>query len=117
MHAPLPSTAYPCATSEPASLFTGQAPNYPTYRPTLGQYRNEHDLLPEAPLAPLDDSAPPAVPQVSVPTKIRRIRLLVNLEPVPYQTLPDSFGQFRVYPTKPDSIPDIGCELADVCDI
>jgi hypothetical protein len=31
--------------------------------------------------------------------------------------LPDSFGQFCVYPTKPDSIPDIGQELADVCDI
>jgi hypothetical protein len=101
------------STSQPIRL----APNCPTYRPTFGCYRNEHDLLPEAPLVPLDDVEAPPAPQTSVPPRVRRIHLRVNPEPVPYKTLPDSFGQFRVYPSKPNSIPDLGRELADVCDI
>lgn len=36
---------------------------------------------------------------------------------MPHETLPDSFGQYQVYLTKPDSIPDLSHELTDVCDI
>jgi hypothetical protein len=31
--------------------------------------------------------------------------------------VPDSFGQYRIYPSKPESIPDSSCELGDVSDI
>ncbi|KAF8603666.1 hypothetical protein BDV93DRAFT_523134 [Ceratobasidium sp. AG-I] len=110
----------PVAHSQPPSEHTSgsvsQPPDYPTYRPTLGRYREEHDRLPEPPPAPLDDLNAPAASQTPTLARIRRVRH-VNPKPVPYETLPDSFGQYRVYPATPDSIPDLSRELADVCDI
>ena len=112
---PPPTEIHPPSecTSQPIRL----APDCPTYKPTLGDYRNKHDLLPQAPIVPLNDVTAPPAPQTPAAPRIRRIRLRVNPEPVPYETLPDSFGQFCVYSSKPGSIPDVGCELADVCDI
>lgn len=108
---------HPHPPSERTSQIVSQPTNYPTYTPTLGHYRNERDLLPEAPLVPIDDLEAPAASQTPALTRIRRIRLRVNPEPIPYQTLSDSFGQFRIYDTKPTSIPDTAGDLADACDI
>ncbi|KAG8705415.1 hypothetical protein FRC08_001682 [Ceratobasidium sp. 394] len=87
-------------------------PNFPAYVPSLGRLRDENDTLPEAPL-------PPDPPSSSSPLnpRVRRVILRVRPEPVPYTTLPDSFGQYRIYPSKPRTIPDSACELEDFSDI
>lgn len=90
----------------------------PTYKPTLGRYRDEHDLLPEAPPEPFANVETSAASSTPTPTsRIRRVRLRVNPDPEPYTTLRDSFGQYRVYPSKPHSVPDSSCELNDVSEI
>lgn len=88
----------------------------PAYQPSQGRYRDEHDPLPEAPPAYIDtrnigETIPPGAPRV------RRLILRVHPEPEPYTTPTDSFGQYRVYPGRPLTIPDSACELEDVSDI
>ncbi|KDN41261.1 hypothetical protein RSAG8_07530, partial [Rhizoctonia solani AG-8 WAC10335] len=85
--------------------------SYPGYQPVLGQLRDQHDNLPEAPPALLDQEKSPPAPQ------IRRIILRVRPVPPPFTTTLDSFGQYRVYLSKPLTIPDSACELEDFSDI
>ncbi|KAG8732310.1 hypothetical protein FRC11_014512 [Ceratobasidium sp. 423] len=71
-------------------------------------YREECDALPEppAPLPPSDSSAPPLPAQ-----KPRR-----NLRLVPFITPTDTFGRYRVYSSRPLTIPDSECVPEDFCD-
>ncbi|KAG8704510.1 hypothetical protein FRC11_009822, partial [Ceratobasidium sp. 423] len=71
-------------------------------------YRDECDALPEAPAPILHDAND--LPQAPLPpphTSRARTRL------VPFETPVDSFGRYRIYPSKPCSIPDSKCTLAD----
>ncbi|KAG9089388.1 hypothetical protein FRC06_001571 [Ceratobasidium sp. 370] len=88
------------------------APSFPAYLPSLGRLRDETNTLPEAPPPP----DPPDAVDTPAP-RVHRIILRVRPEPVPYTTPPDSFGQYRVYPSKPRTIPDSACELEDLSDI
>jgi hypothetical protein len=64
-------------------------------------FRAEHDALPEGPQALQQELAPtvPQTPIVQQPTQPRRRRQ-------PFATKPDIFGRYRVYYTRPLSIPD-----------
>ncbi|KAG9085750.1 hypothetical protein FS749_004132 [Ceratobasidium sp. UAMH 11750] len=74
-------------------------------------YREEHDALPEVP-APLvhDNDQAPTTSQL--PSFMPRARLRL----IPFETPVDSFGRYRIYPSKPSSIPDSGCVPADFSD-
>ncbi|CUA69692.1 Colossin-A [Rhizoctonia solani] len=71
-------------------------------------YRDECDALPEAPAPILHDASHLPQAPLSYPSTSRaRTRL------VPFETPVDSFGRYRIYPSKPCSIPDSDCTLAD----
>lgn len=114
---PLPASTESPIPSQSSHTSVDHTSHYPTYTPTLGRYRDEHDVLPQAPLAPLADLETPAADPTPALAQIRRIRRRVNPKPVPYTTLPDAFGQYRVYAANPRSIPDASCELDNVSDI
>ncbi|KAG8749084.1 hypothetical protein FRC12_013578 [Ceratobasidium sp. 428] len=114
-----PNVLSPCFSAEPEQTSLSQPPksppshtvNYPAYRPTFGSYQDNNEPLPEAPPAVLD-SSPDPVDSPPGP-RIRRVVLRVQPEPEPYTTACDPFGQYRIYPTKPEFIPDSLCELDD----
>lgn len=109
---PTTSSPHPEINQEPLNhARDDRSPDLPTYQPTLGCLRDHFDVLPESPptlLNPTTDNPTP---------RVRRIILRVRPDPVPYTTPPDSFGQYRIYPSKPRTIPDSGCDLEDLCDI
>ncbi|KAG8704550.1 hypothetical protein FRC12_021706 [Ceratobasidium sp. 428] len=90
---------------------TAATNTYPTTRSharrLLQGYRNTYDALPEAP-PPLEEAAPPPVPQ-NRPTHTR-------LRFVPFETPPDTFGRFQIYPSRPLTIPDHNTVLEDFTD-
>ncbi|KAG8702016.1 hypothetical protein FRC09_004999 [Ceratobasidium sp. 395] len=96
---------------QPPSSPPSHTLNYPAYRPAFGSYQDNNEPIPEAPPAVLDSSLDP----VDSPPghRIRRVVLRVQPEPEPYTTACDPFGQYRIYPTKPEFIPDSLCELDD----
>jgi hypothetical protein len=72
-------------------------------------YHEEHNALPEPP-APLLPNDTPTVPPPAPRIPTRRIRF------TPHETPIDSFGRYRIYPSKPLTIPDSNCALDDFCD-
>ncbi|KAB5587496.1 hypothetical protein CTheo_9065 [Ceratobasidium theobromae] len=102
----------PCPEINHKSFNTGSGSGgLPTYQPTLGRLRDQFDILPEAPPMLLDSITDNPTPQV------HQVILHVHPNPVPYATPPNSFGQYRIYPSKPRTIPDSGCDLEDLCNI
>ncbi|CAE6538191.1 unnamed protein product [Rhizoctonia solani] len=69
-------------------------------------YREDCDALPEppAPLPPIQN------PPLSIQNPRR------NLRPVPFITPTDTFGRYRVYQSRPLTIPDSDCVPEDFCD-
>ncbi|KAG8692955.1 hypothetical protein FRC09_010842, partial [Ceratobasidium sp. 395] len=72
-------------------------------------YRDTHDALPEAP-PPLDEAVPP--PAHRNPPARTRLRLVF----VPFETPPDTFGRFRIYCSRPLTIPNHDATLDDFTD-
>ncbi|KAG8741835.1 hypothetical protein FRC12_015532, partial [Ceratobasidium sp. 428] len=71
-------------------------------------YRDDYDALPEAPAPLLDNTIDTSANAAPIPpTPHTRVRL------TPFETPIDSFGRYRIYPSKPLSIPDSDCVLAD----
>ncbi|KAG9122111.1 hypothetical protein FRC07_001653 [Ceratobasidium sp. 392] len=73
-------------------------------RRILENYRDTFDALPEAP-PPLPE--PPAL-TIPHPTPSARTRTRL----VPFETPVDSFGRFRIYTSKPHTVPD-GCAMLE----
>ena len=72
-------------------------------------FRNECDALPEPP-APLDISG--VLPEASASrSPKKRLRL------VPFETPADAFGCYRIYLSRPTTIPDSACSAADFSDL
>jgi hypothetical protein len=80
-------------------------------RRLLQTYREDFDALPEAP-APLppNDTGALAPPCRVTHASCKRVRL------VQFETSVDSFGRYRIYTSKPLTIPDSSCALADFSD-
>lgn len=112
----LPTTSRPL---DPIPVVSTIQPSYPSTRSRtrclLQTYREDFDALPEPP-APLDppshkdDISTSSHPAVNVQASRRYTRF------VRFETPVDSFGRYRVYVSKPLTIPDSGCELADFSD-
>ncbi|KDN35424.1 hypothetical protein RSAG8_11601, partial [Rhizoctonia solani AG-8 WAC10335] len=76
-------------------------------------YREECDALPEAPAPlPLGENSIPTA-QVPLPSAQRSRR---PFRTVPFITPTDTFGRYRVYQSKPLTIPDSDCVPEDFCD-
>ncbi|QRV96818.1 colossin-A [Ceratobasidium sp. AG-Ba] len=73
-------------------------------RIVLESYRDSFDALPEAP------------PPVSEPLASSRTNSRTRTRFVPFETPPDSFGRFRIYPLKPVTIADRNAGLEDFVD-
>ncbi|KAG8698606.1 hypothetical protein FRC12_008574 [Ceratobasidium sp. 428] len=92
----IPAThSYPATRSRTRRLFEG--------------HRDTFEVLPEAP-PPLDEDINAGPSQTKQSIGRTRTRL------VPFETPVDSFGRFRIYPSKPTTIPDCDAELADFVD-
>ncbi|KAG8685543.1 hypothetical protein FRC09_014680, partial [Ceratobasidium sp. 395] len=111
---PGPQGATPPDNTEPGAGPASPAAAASTYPATrsrarrlLQGYRDTFDALPEAP-PPLDEEVPPPARR-DLPARTR-LRL------VPFETPPDTFGRFRIYPSKPLTIPDQDATLGDFTD-
>jgi hypothetical protein len=76
-------------------------------RRLLEGYRETFDALPEA---------PPPLPETSAPISSHS-STHIRIRSTPFETSPDSFGRFRIYPSKPLRIPDLNASLEDFTDL
>ncbi|KAG8741331.1 hypothetical protein FRC10_002993 [Ceratobasidium sp. 414] len=92
--------------------------HYPSTRSYVRQlrigYREECDAFPEAP-APLPSDTSSLTSSLSLSSSRYRLPRK-HIRFVPFETNPDSFGRYRIYISKPSTIPDSKCISADFYD-
>ncbi|KAG9120430.1 hypothetical protein FRC07_004082 [Ceratobasidium sp. 392] len=96
---------------QPPEGFTTHNPPAAPYPSTRSRarlhelYREECDVLPEPPA--------PLLPAPSIPPAASAFIPRARTRMVPFETPPDSFGRYRIYPSRPLTIPDSHCLPAD----
>ncbi|KAG8722217.1 hypothetical protein FRC08_005575 [Ceratobasidium sp. 394] len=111
----IPSAAEYLAGDVSSSMATpmSKPTHYPSTRSHVRQlrigYREECDAFPEPP-APLSSTS------ISSSTFQRPRLPRKQIRFTPFETTPDSFGRYRIYPSEPRTIPDSKCVPTDFCD-